>query len=285
MCIQSLSQCGSTSNTPQAAATEGCVSAAMLCRVKSLLSHSGECLWLSLEESSQGWREAGRGWCRCGKGVGGWASGTAGICIPLSSVTGRERWRGSWARRSQGFGRTVAEIQESKMQCYKSLPSLLYCLAPVGRHRDTEINNVMSDSNTSEKEGAVNTFDPPIYYSNYKYSVFISQTVWKNVNHIFLLSYLCFVTVPVEAVKWYGIHNSKQSSTHCIIMHSYDLHTSILHCMHLDFQGFSLSTYCKFQCSQQWMHVSICSFLGLFQRNVISVNNPLTSTRSIRTVL
>ena len=45
-------------------------SAAVLCRLKSLLSRSGECLWLSLEESSQGWREAGRGWCRCGRGSG-----------------------------------------------------------------------------------------------------------------------------------------------------------------------------------------------------------------------
>lgn len=45
---------------PYAAASDGRVSAAMLCRLKSLLSHSGECLWLSLEGSSQGWREAGK---------------------------------------------------------------------------------------------------------------------------------------------------------------------------------------------------------------------------------
>lgn len=40
---------------------------AMLCRLKSLLSHSGECLWLSLEESSQGWREAVQGWREGGR--------------------------------------------------------------------------------------------------------------------------------------------------------------------------------------------------------------------------
>lgn len=39
--------------------------AAMLRRLESLLSHFEECLWLSLEGSSQGWRKAGRagqGW-------------------------------------------------------------------------------------------------------------------------------------------------------------------------------------------------------------------------------
>lgn len=56
------------------------------------------CLWLSLEGSSQGWREAmqrgvGEGIQQRGRGVGWlcWASGTAGICIPLSSVAGERK--------------------------------------------------------------------------------------------------------------------------------------------------------------------------------------------------
>lgn len=48
-------------------ATDSWEGATMLCRLKSFLSHSGECLWLSLGESRQGWREAGRGWCKCGR--------------------------------------------------------------------------------------------------------------------------------------------------------------------------------------------------------------------------
>lgn len=53
------------------------------------------------------------------------ASGDACICIPLSSVTGLDRWGDAGAEHSRGFGRTVAEFQESKMQCYKVFPSLL----------------------------------------------------------------------------------------------------------------------------------------------------------------
>lgn len=127
ICIQSLNLSVAPPVTPAGSPPQ----TAMLCRLKSLLSHSGECLWLSLVESSQGWREAGRGWCRCGRrdkaveGGEGWASGTAGICIPLSSVTGREWWGGTGTKRSVGFGRTVARVQESKVQHYKILPSLL----------------------------------------------------------------------------------------------------------------------------------------------------------------
>lgn len=53
------------------------------------------------------------------EGRGGRASGSAGICIPLSSVTGWERWGDAGAKHCGSFGRTVAEVQESKMQCYK----------------------------------------------------------------------------------------------------------------------------------------------------------------------
>lgn len=87
-------------------------------------------------EVGRGWRKCGRGDIavegggggrRSGMGGGGGvcASETTGICIPLSSVTGWERWRNRGATHSGGFGRTVAEVQESKKQCYKILPSLL----------------------------------------------------------------------------------------------------------------------------------------------------------------
>lgn len=47
-----------------------------------------------------------------GGGVGCWASGTASICIRLSSVTRGERWRGMGAKHSRRFGRTVTKVQE-----------------------------------------------------------------------------------------------------------------------------------------------------------------------------
>lgn len=52
----SQSQCGSANNT------RGRSHGQLPCcrRLKSLLSHFEECLWLSLEGSSQGWRKPGR---------------------------------------------------------------------------------------------------------------------------------------------------------------------------------------------------------------------------------
>lgn len=137
---KSGSQCSSTRNTPQAAATDSYVGAAMLCRV---LSHSGECLWLSLEESSQGWREAGRGWCRCGRG---WA-GLQGLqaFIFLSHL-----WRGGKGGETheQGAAGALAGLWRRFRNQRCNVTKSPCCLAPEGRHRDTEINNVMSDSNT-----------------------------------------------------------------------------------------------------------------------------------------
>lgn len=121
---ESHSHLGSNCNVHRRQPTgDGCVSVAMLAEFTLIsLSHSGEHLWLSLEESGQGWREAGRGWCRQREGGGDWASGTADICILLSCVTGR--WKGGESQEhSGGFGRTVAEVQESKMQCNKISPS------------------------------------------------------------------------------------------------------------------------------------------------------------------
>lgn len=59
------------------------------------------------------------------------------ICDGAGKV-GRHR-----SKAQRGFGRTVAEVQESKMQRYKISPSLLRCMASVGRHGDTEINNAI----------------------------------------------------------------------------------------------------------------------------------------------
>lgn len=63
---KSQSYCGPNKGHPQALMR----ATAMLYRLKSLLSHSGECLWLSLERSSQGWREAVRERWRAKRGAG-----------------------------------------------------------------------------------------------------------------------------------------------------------------------------------------------------------------------
>lgn len=159
ICIQSLN----LNVAPAVPTPGGRESTAILGWLKSLLSRPGECLWLSLEGSSQGWREAGRGWWGCGSGDtamgagggGGWALGTADICIPLSSVTALERWGGgTGAKRSRGFGRTVAEVQESKMECYKIFTSLVAAWPLRTGTEILKIKNAMSDSKwrTTEKK-------------------------------------------------------------------------------------------------------------------------------------
>lgn len=160
ICIQSLN----LNVAPAVTTPGGSESTAMLVWLKSLLSHPRECLWLSLEGSSQGWREADRGRWGCGRrdtagGGGGWASGTAGICIPLSSVTALERWGGAGAKHSRGFGRTVAEVQESKMERCEIFTSLVAAWPPWVGTEILEIKNAMSDSKrrTAEREEVVNT--------------------------------------------------------------------------------------------------------------------------------
>lgn len=90
---------------------------------------------------------------------GEWASGTAGICIPLSSVTGWERWGDTGAKNSGGFWQDCGRGSEIKDATLQDLTITPRCLASAGRDKDTEINNEMSDSNrrSIEKEGAVNT--------------------------------------------------------------------------------------------------------------------------------
>lgn len=131
-----------TSVTRRAAATDGWAGAAVLCRLESFLSHSGECLWLSLKESRGGWRQAeggvnrgGRGYCagRRRKRRRSCASGTTGICIPRSSVMGWERRWDTGTELGGSIGRTVAEVQQSKKECCKILPSPRR--ASVGRWR------------------------------------------------------------------------------------------------------------------------------------------------------
>lgn len=134
--MHSKPQQGSTSNTLRVAATDGQAITAVLCRLESLLFRSLEkCLWLSLEESSEGWREAGGGRCECGS----WDIAREGGRVVVGSLLRGTRvfvflfhlWQGgkggeTWERHTAGsFGRAAAEVQESAMQCYKTLPSLL----------------------------------------------------------------------------------------------------------------------------------------------------------------
>lgn len=75
------------------------------------------------------------------------------ICDRVGKVGrhGRKAQRGLWQDCGRGSGIKDAMLQD--------LTITRCCLVSAGRHRDTEINNEMSDSNrrTVEKEGGVNT--------------------------------------------------------------------------------------------------------------------------------
>lgn len=230
ICIQSLN----LNVAPAVPTPGGRESTAILGWLKSLLSRPGECLWLSLEGSSQGWWEAGRGWWGCGSGDtamgagggGGWALGTADICIPLSSVTALERWGGgTGAKRSRGFGRTVAEVQESKMECYKIFTSLVAAWPLRTGTEILKIKNAMSDSKwrTTDKkrgkEGGVNTLGSLMHFG------FLCK-IWG-----FSL-FVCFRLILQKTLKFYF----------CV----------------------SLKIFChtKFWCFQQCMCLLLLGFLG-----------------------
>lgn len=134
--MHSKPQQDSTSNTLRAAATDGRASAAVLCRLESLLSCSGE-MSLAVLGGEQWGMEGGRqretwvwelgyskGRRRSGDGGGVSLRGTRAFVFLF------HLWRGgkggeTWERHTAGsFGRAAAEVQESAMQCYKTLPSL-----------------------------------------------------------------------------------------------------------------------------------------------------------------
>lgn len=116
------------------------------------------------------------------------------ICDGVGKV-GR---RGSKAQRElwQDCGRG-SRIKDAMLQDLTIAPR---CLASAGRHRDTEINNSMSET---EKGRAGNThwrawclsdcFAKQIFFRllvNQTPNKHLDLSLWQNVNHIFVLSYL-----------------------------------------------------------------------------------------------
>lgn len=96
------------------------------------------CLWLSLEGSSQGWREACKGMWEKGyssrrrRGWGCWASGTAGICIPLSSVAGERKVGRHGSKAQQEIWQDCDKGSGIKDAMLQDLTITPHCLASAG---------------------------------------------------------------------------------------------------------------------------------------------------------